>query len=271
MSLRGVSLNQYAARVISKSEPIKGLNRSQGRSIDYSQIITFECSDITAEAVPGQFVMVNCGESTLPRPFSINRIAENEALSLFFAVLEDGTGTKWLSEREPGDTVKILGPLGNGFTIDETSHNILLIGGGMGIAPLVFLAEEAVKSNLAVTLMYGTQNKDRYPLERILTGVDIVNATEDGSSGHHGMITELIPEYIDEADQVFICGPSAMYNYIKSQDIIKKKPVQVSLEVRMACGRGVCYGCTIQTLKGKKRVCEDGPVFDFNEIDWDSV
>ena len=264
-------MNQYTARVISKSEPIKGLDRSQGRSIEYSQLISLECPEIAAEARPGQFVMVNCGENTLPRPFSINRITENGELSLYFAVLEGGTGTRWLSGRKPGDVVKVLGPLGNGFTIDETSHNLLLIGGGMGIAPLVFLTEESVKEGKTVTLLYGTQNQDRYPVESALPEVDTVNATEDGSIGHHGMITELIPEYIDKTDQVFICGPSAMYNYIKSQDIIKNKPAQVSLEVRMACGRGICYGCTIQTLNGIKRVCEDGPVFDFNEIDWNNI
>jgi dihydroorotate dehydrogenase electron transfer subunit len=264
-------LNQYKARVISISEPIKGIDRSQGRSIDYSQIITFECPDIAVEARPGQFVMVNCGDTTLPRPFSINRITENGELSLFFAVLEDGTGTRWLSEREPGDTMRILGPLGNGFTIDETSHNILLVGGGMGIAPLVFLAEEASNNGLSVTLLYGTPGKERYLAEEVLTGINLINATEDGSKGHHGMITELIPEYIDNTDQVFICGPSAMYKYIKSRNMIKNKPAQVSLEVRMACGRGVCYGCTIHTLNGTKRVCEDGPVFDFDEIDWNSI
>ncbi|MBN2076925.1 MAG: dihydroorotate dehydrogenase electron transfer subunit [Dehalococcoidales bacterium] len=263
-------MNQYTARVISKSEPIKGLDRSQGRSIDFSQIMTFECPEIVAEARPGQFVMVNRDGNTLPRPFSINRTTNNGEVSLFFAVLENSTGTQWLSERKPGDTVRILGPLGNGFTIDETSHNILLVGGGMGIAPLVFLAEESVKEGKTVTLMYGTPGKDRYPVESTLQGVTVINATEDGSTGHHGMITELIPEYLDEADQVFICGPSAMYKHINSQNIIKDKPVQVSLEVRMACGRGICYGCTIQTLNGTKRVCEDGPVFDFHEIDWDS-
>jgi len=215
--------------------------------------------------------MVNCGENTLPRPFSVNRVTNNGEITLFFSVLEDGTGTRWLSERKQGDTVKILGPLGNGYTIKDTSHNILLVGGGMGIAPLVFLAEEAIKKGITVTLMYGTQNKDRYSVESILPGVNIINATEDGSIGHHGMVTELLPEYIDRADQVFICGPLAIYKSLHIQNVIQDKSVQISLEVRMACGRGICYGCTIQTLNGKKRVCEDGPVFDFDTIDWDSI
>ncbi len=250
---------------------LPGLSRPEGRSIESSRTITLSCPEIVAVARPGQFVMVNCGYATLPRPFSINRITDKGELSLFFAVLENGTGTEWLSERKAGDTVKILGPLGNGFTIDTTSHNILLVGGGMGIAPLIFLAEEAVIKGISVTLMYGTVNKDRYPIENILTNVKMISATEDGSIGHHGIITDLIPEYLDKADQTFICGPLTMYKYLYRQNVIKDKTAQVSLEVRMACGRGICYGCTIRTINGKKRVCEDGPVFDFKDIDWDNI
>ena len=265
-------MNQYAARIVSKDGfTLPGLERPNGRSIEFSRPITFECPELVTQASPGQFVMVNCDDTTLPRPFSINRITGNGELSLFFAVLENGTGTEWLSECKPGDTVKIFGPLGNGFKIESTSHNILLVGGGMGIAPLIFLAEEEAKKGRTVTLMYGTQNKDRYPVESILPDINVINATEDGSIGHHGMVTELLPEYIGKADQVFICGPAAMYRYIHNQNIIKDKPAQVSLEVRMACGRGICYGCTVKTIKGKKKVCEDGPVFDFSDIDWNSI
>lgn len=264
-------MKQVEAEVISVSEPIKGIERIRGRSINYSQVIIFRCPEIAAEAEPGQFVMVNCGENTLPRPFSINRVTDDGELSLYFAVLENGTGTEWLSKRKQGDKVKILGPLGNGFTVEETSHNVLLMAGGMGIAPLVFLAEEALNGGKEVTMLYGTPGRDRYPVEDILTDIDIISATDDGSVGYRGLITELVPDYIDKADQVFICGPLAMYKSIYNQCILKERPSQVSLEVRMACGRGICYGCTIQTVKGKKRVCEDGPVFDFNDIDWNSI
>ncbi|UCD08883.1 MAG: dihydroorotate dehydrogenase electron transfer subunit [Dehalococcoidales bacterium] len=263
---------QTEARIVDINETyIPGLEKPNGRSIESSLTVILDCPEIAAEARPGQFVMVNCGQSTLPRPFSINRVTNNGEITLFISVLENGIGTEWLSKRKPGDMVKLLGPLGNGFTIDETSHNIFLVGGGMGLDPLVFLAEEAVSKGILVTLMYGTQNKYRYPVERVLSGVSIVSATEDGSIGHHGMVTELIPEYINTADQVFICGPLAMYKYLHHQKLMKDKSIQVSLEVRMACGRGLCYGCTIQTINGKRRVCEDGPVFDFNNIDWDSI
>jgi len=252
-------LLQYEARVTSNNEFILlGSNRPNGRSIKSSRPITFECPEIAAEAKPGQFVMVNCGNNTLPRPFSINKVTNNREITLFYSVLENGTGTEWLSQRKSGDVVKILGPLGNEFIIYPATRNVLLVAGGMGIAPLVFLAEEAVSNGKTVTLMYGTQNKDRYPIESALPGVNIVAATEDGSIGHHGMITELIPGYIQKADQVFMCGPSPMYEYTHSQDIIKDKPCQVSLEVRMACGRGICYGCTISFMMPRSRYCARG-------------
>jgi dihydroorotate dehydrogenase electron transfer subunit len=263
-------LKQINARVVSISKPIKGLERPGGRSIMSSRIITFDCPEISGKAEPGQFVMVNCGEgkNILPRAFSINRVTDKSMLSLFFAVLENGAGTEWLSNRQAGDNVKILGPIGSGFKIWDTSHNILLVSGGMGIAPLVFLAEEALKRKISVTLFYGTPGKNRYPVEDILSGANIVIATEDGTEGHHGLVTELLPEYIDKADQVFICGPASMYRYLKINRVklLKDKPVQISLEARMACGRGICYGCTIQTINGSKRVCEHGPVFDLDDI-----
>ncbi len=265
-------MKQVEAAVVYTGEPIGGQEKLYGRDILSSQTITLNCPEIAGEAKPGQFVMVDCGqECTLPRPFSIHRITDKGNLSLFFAVLEEGGGTEWLSQRKKGDKVGITGPLGNGFSIASTSHNILLVAGGMGIAPLVFLAEEALKQGRAVTLLYGTANSHRFPDKNLPQGIKPVAATEDGSVGLRGMITELLPDYIDNADQVFACGPVSMYHYMYRQreKLLKTKPVQVSLEVRMACGRGICNGCTIKTKSGLKRVCELGPVFDFDDIIWD--
>jgi dihydroorotate dehydrogenase electron transfer subunit len=264
-------LKQVEATVIDTGEPIGGQKRPKSPDILYSQTITLRCPEIAIEARPGQFVMVDCGEDcTLPRPFSIHRVQAEHELSLYFAVLEDGKGTEWLSRRKKGDKIGIFGPLGNGFTVDSTSHNVLLLAGGIGIAPLVFLAEEVLKQGSVVTLLYGTANEHRYPEENIPSGVKVVAATEDGSVGHRGMITELLPDYIDRADRVFACGPVSMYHYLcrHREKLLRTKPVQVSLEVRMGCGRGICYGCTIKTKNGPRRVCEHGPVFDFDDVIW---
>jgi dihydroorotate dehydrogenase electron transfer subunit len=120
-------------------------------------------------------------------------------------------------------------------------------------------------------MLYGTADKKRYPRRLLPGGIRVVAATEDGTVGYRGLATDLIPKYIDWADQVFACGPVPMYETMARMTELREKPVQVSLEVVMGCGHGVCYGCTIRTKKGLKQVCKDGPVFDLDEIIWDKL
>jgi dihydroorotate dehydrogenase electron transfer subunit len=262
-------MKQVIATVIAKGEPIQGLNRPHGQSIRFSQTISLNCPEIVRGTKPGQFVMVRCGdECILPRPFSIHQV-NAQGYVLYYAVLEDGKGTNWLSQRSIGDAVHIFGPLGNGFFINPSSRNLLLIAGGMGIAPLYYLAEDAKKKRLKVTMLYGTAID--YPYPSILQGLELVRTTEDGSVGYRGMATDLLPYYIDHADQIFACGPLPMYRTMAHMPELKNKPVQVSLEVRMGCGTGICYGCTVKTAGGLKQVCKDGPVFDLHEISWDAL
>ena len=233
-------------------------------------LIWLKCPEVASKTKPGQFVMVNCGEeSVLPRPFSIHQV-NNTDIALFFAVLENGKGTNWLSQRKIGDNIDLLGPLGNNYSIHPESHNLLLVAGGNGIAPLYFLAQDALKKNYSVTLLYGTADKKRCSIS---PQIKLVSATEDGSVGKKGMITDLLPDFADWADQIFACGPTLMYRVMaaRSQRLVKTKPVQISLEVRMGCGRGVCYGCTLKTKRGLKQVCQDGPVFDLDDILWDEL
>ena len=262
-------MRQIVATVVARGERIRGLERTHGRSILFSQTISLKCPEMEP-AKPGQFVMVRCGsECILPRPFSIHQMNVKGNLSLYFAVLEDGKGTGWLSERKIGDKVAILGPLGNGFSIRPEAHNLLLVAGGMGIAPLLFLAEDAFEKGLSVTLLYGTATDN--PYTEVFHGIKLIKATEDGSAGYHGMVTDLIPEYIGWANQVFACGPLPMYKTMAQMPELENRPVQVSLEIMMGCGLGVCYGCTIKTKSGLRQVCKDGPVFDLDDILWEEV
>ncbi len=226
-----------------------------------------ESAELAASARPGQFVMVLCGEDTLlRRPLSIHQV-DGDRLALLFAAV--GKGTQWLAARQEGQEIDLMGPLGNGFLILPDSRNLLLIAGGMGIAPLRFLADEAASGGRGVTFLYGTPGDRRCELPN---GVTAVPATDDGSVGYRGMITDLIPEHIGRADQVFACGPPAMYRDIASRpEMFGGKPVQVSLEMRMGCGTGVCYACTIRTRQGLKQVCRDGPVFELGDILWDEM
>jgi dihydroorotate dehydrogenase electron transfer subunit len=265
-------LKQIIATVIGNKPILGKITRRSGRGILSVHIIRLRCPQIE-KARPGQFVMARCGGNCiLPRPLSIHQANVKGDVSLYFAVLEDGKGTSWLSQRKIGDKVALFGPLGDWFHVAPASRNLLLVAGGMGIAPLWFLAEDAREKGLSVTLLYGAAIDNPYP--EVFQGIKLIKATEDGSAGYHGMVTDLIPEYIDWADQVFACGPTPMYKdmSLKRQKLgLEGKPVQVSLEVRMGCGLGVCYGCTIKTKSGLKQVCKDGPVFDLDDILWDEV
>ncbi len=201
------------------------------------------------------------------RPLSIHRVDDSNQLSVLFAVV--GRGTQWLSQRQKGETLDLLGPLGNSFHIEQASRNLLLVAGGIGIAPLVFLAQQALKKGKSVKLLSGARTKDGlYPSQLLPGGIEIKAITEDGSSGRKGMVSKIFPDYIDQADQIYACGPKAMYETIASQMQRQyiKKPAQLSLEVRMGCGLGACFGCSIRTKHGMKQVCQDGPVFNLEEV-----
>lgn len=265
-------MKQVLTKVINNIRILPEQKRNHGKSSVETRLIWLTAPEIVQEAKPGQFVMVRCGtESTLPRPFSIFRTYGKSDIALFYTVWENGKGSEWLAERRVGDTVEVFGPLGNGFTIERTSRTLLLVAGGMGIAPLYFLAQEALARVCNVTLLYGTPVRNRYPIP---PEIKTVSATDDGSVGYQGNVTDLIPRYINGIDQIFACGPMPMYRDMierKTQLGLEGKPIQMSLEVRMACGVGVCFGCTIRTKQGLKQVCKDGPVFNMDDINWDSV
>ncbi len=268
-------MKQALATVISNEKILGELERPHARAISGSWIIWLRCPEIAAEAKSGQFVMARCGEEcTLPRPFSIHRVNDRGDIALFFIVWEDGKGTNWLLQRNQSDSVEIFGPLGNGFSIKPASRNLLLVAGGIGIAPLLFLTDLALNQRYSVTLLYGTENASRYPESLLPPRIRLVSVTEDGAIGEKGRVTDTLPKYADWADQIFACGPTAMYLDMarrKKELGLEGKPVQISLEMRMGCGHGVCYACTVRTKEGLKQVCKDGPVFDLDDIIWDEL
>lgn len=235
-------------------------------------LIWLESLQIASPAQPGQFVMVRCGEDfeyPLRRPFSIHQQDGNK-LALLFNVV--GRGTQWLAQCQAGDEIDLLGPLGNGFTIHPGSKKLLLVAGGIGIAPLAFLAQQALSQGQAVELLSGAATAPQlYPEHLLPPKVKLITATEDGTAGKKSMITDLLPDFIGGADQVFACGPISMYQTMADQNLATTKPVQISLEVRMGCGLGVCYGCTVKTKSGLKQVCQDGPIFNLDDILWEEL
>jgi len=235
-----------------------------------SRLLWLESPQVASEAQPGQFVMVRCGEKgehQLRRPLSIHQ-REGDNIALLFNIV--GGGTHWLSQRTPADRLDLLGPLGNGFKVNPESK-LLMIAGGIGIAPMVFLAEEAVKLGLSPALLYGAPTSTQLYYPHLPNEVNLVTSTEDGSEGKKGMITDYLHDYINLADQTFACGPLAMYKTMAKMPELKYNPVQISLEVRMGCGLGVCYGCTVKTKNDLKQVCKDGPIFELNDILWEEL
>ena len=264
-------MRQVIAKVKSNEDVLPATRHRSGRKISGVHLTFLDCPEIAQEARPGQFVMVSCSEEcVLPRPFSIHQVIR-DSIALYFNVWEDGKGTPWLAQRKAGDEVGVFGPLGNTYSIRPESHKLLLVAGGIGLASLRFLADEAVKQGLEVTLLCGTPTRHQYPEERLPPEIELVRVTEDGSIGTKGLATDLLPDFIGRADQVFACGPTAMYREMANMRQLKQKPVQISLEARMGCGRGVCYSCTVRTKKGLKQVCRDGPVFTLDEIIWDEL
>lgn len=232
------------------------------------RLINIEAPDIAADVKPGQFVTISCGQKLiLRRPLSIHQVDKGKRISVLLAVV--GPGTQWLSQRRKGEKLDLLGPLGNGFSVQPTSKRLLLAAGGIGIAPLALLAQKAIEEGKSVRLLLGARTKNcLYPVELLPAGMEKFIVTEDGSYGEKGKVTDILKKHVDWADQVYACGPLAMYQTMveQSEQWQTKNPIQVSLEVRIGCGIGACFGCSIKTKKGMKQVCVDGPVFNLDEV-----
>lgn len=222
-------------------------------------------------AQPGQFVSLRPGSTLDPflrRPFSIFDFSDG-VFDIIFQVV--GKGTELLS-RYTAREIDILGPLGNGFTLVENSR-VLLVGGGAGNAPLYYLAKELKAHNNAVTQVYGSRTRDLiYCKQRFCESSDeIIFTTDDGSEGKKGFVTDAVSSLFSSHsyDMVYVCGPKPMIKGLFPLIHQKGVRAEFSLENYFGCGTGICYGCTIRTKEGNRRVCTDGPVFDASLLDVD--
>ncbi len=222
----------------------------------------------------GQFVNIRIGENydhILRRPISIaavDRIKQRMTIVLRAV----GAGTKWLSERRVGDSLDVLGPLGHGFPIQSTAGAVLIVGGGIGVPPLYLLAKELqpIVGQLDILLGFRDQ-QDCFWLDKFAPLGNVTIATEDGSVGKKGYVTEAIvaePYYEKKWQYLYSCGPTSMLRAIKELFVETQVKGYVSLEERMACGVGACYGCVCssENKQAAKRICKEGPVFDWREV-----
>ncbi len=213
---------------------------------------------IAHTAIPGQFVMVSAGEKFLRRPFSIASVSGGR---IFLLIRVIGEGSAIISSLRRNENAKILGPFGNGFPDDIDSP--ILVGGGIGIAPMIFAAQHLKNIGANFKIIYGEQSSKKIIADELLPD-RIEISTDDGGFGLCGTAVDLLLK--NNPAPIFACGPEPMLKKIAKIAAQWNVPAFFSLEARMACGFGVCQGCVIKTKVGYKRVCADGPVFQAENI-----
>ncbi len=237
---------------------------------------TVNSPDIAAAARPGQFVMVRTGDGLDPllrRPFSVHQVGAGGLVRILFKVI--GKGTRALASMESGMRFDLLGPVGHGFAIADGCQHVL-VGGGIGIAPLLFLAGNILEKNnpSLVRVLLGARTKDEIftmkgDFESL--GLEVDAITEDGSLGKQGLITDLMVELQQKKPiMVYGCGPYPMLRAVAGACRKNNWKCQVSLETMMACGLAACLGCAVlrADMKGYVHACKDGPVFDVDDVAW---
>jgi dihydroorotate dehydrogenase electron transfer subunit len=286
-----VSMRLVAAELVDSREILPG-----------QWLQSFHAPTLATGSRAGQFVHVRAGDWSglvLRRPFSFNTIdAATGIITIHFRTV--GRGTEWFTRLRPGDTLDMLGPLGRPFEVDPRSRHLLLIAGGLGIAGVRMLADEAIRDGRQVVLLFGGASaREVYPSSLLPDEVEYVVATDDGSLGHHGYVTDLVGRYEGWADQAFACGPAPMLRVLAtlaagrrerlgvaklgrkrgagkvvpagSPQARRKAFLQVSMEQNMGCAVGACLGCVVMGVSGTpQRVCREGPVFASDEIAWEA-
>ena len=228
----------------------------------YELVLSGDTSAITA---PGQFVNIELPGKFLRRPISICNWSSEGALMLLVKVV--GDGTKQLVRCVPGTELDVLSGLGNGFDLTLAGQHPILLGGGIGIAPLYGLAQRMLQAGMTPTVGLGFRSQaDAFYLEEFgALGCRLMVATEDGSLGTRGFVTD-IARNVPECDYVLCCGPLPMLKAVHA--LPQLTGGQFSFEARMGCGFGACVGCSVPTVQGTKRVCKDGPILYKEEIVW---
>lgn len=248
-------------------------------------LMILRAPSLAERARPGQFVMlrVQAGlDPLLRRPFSVCGRFEDDEFGVLYKVV--GRGTTLLSKKRPGECMQVLGPLGNGFQIEAVSRPLWLVGGGMGTAPLLFLAQTLLQrgeKGFSFLTGFSGQEDVLRPGDILSSKVETDIATDDGSLGYAGPVTDLLQarmagfQEMKGRGAVCACGPSAMLQQVAAIAEAAGVVCRVSLEATMACGMGVCLGCTVPGVPGERpaylRVCTEGPVFSAETVDWNRL
>ena len=258
--------------------------------------LRFDCPELAAAIVPGQFLMLRLphdNDPLLGRPFALYDMVLDAAgtpIGVDVVYLVVGKMTAQLASVRPGEQIEVLGPLGNGFSAAPVEH-LIMVAGGIGQTPFLALGREflghrqygigerTVATAKKVTLCYGVRSKELLAGAEDFRacGIDLWIASDDGSVGHHGLVTEILEQVLIENSATSVriasCGPERMMEAVAGIARVKNVPCEVSLETPMACGIGICFSCVVKTEQPSgdwdyKRTCVEGPVFDSRKIVW---
>lgn len=241
--------------------------------------LSLQAPEVALLARPGQFVHVRCSTSLDPllrRPFSIHTVGrEKGVVTLLYRVV--GRGTTLLSQVVPGNLLSLLGPLGRGFSLPGTGRKAVLVAGGMGVAPLFFLLKELSRRDNLMHFFWGARSVEELLLKDDigLEPEQVSFATDDGSYGHKGLVTDLLEPLLASGNSgvVYACGPPAMLKKVAGMLADAGVHGEVSLERQMGCGVGACLSCVCKIKEGAgysyRRVCTEGPVFSAAEVVWE--
>jgi len=256
-----------------KSQRTEDLKVVENRRInDLYYVLRLQSPQKIPKILPGQFVNVLVDDSKntfLRRPISIYNVNDQEnTLELLIQIV--GDGTEKLSHKKIGDRVNLLYPLGEGFTWNSQLKRALLVGGGVGLAPLFYLAKALKNSGISITILIGGRTeKNIIELDYFSEMGEIFVSTEDGSKGEKGLLTtNSIMGHVDGFDKIFTCGPDPMMRAVARIAVQHQIDCEVSLENMMACGIGACLCCVEETTTGNRCVCTEGPVFNINQLKW---
>lgn len=221
---------------------------------------------------PGQFAQLRIDDSKdtfLRRPISLHSV-DDEKNEVSFLVQKVGKGTASLWKKEPGSVLNVILPLGKGFTMPASpKQSVLLVGGGVGIAPLLFMGEEMQRMGARPTFLLGARSRsDLLRLDAYRACGEVYVTTEDGSEGEKGFVTQHSILQRERFDSIAVCGPKPMMKAVASYAKTTGTPCEVSLENVMACGLGACLCCVEETKDGNVCVCKEGPVFDVEKLKW---
>lgn len=238
-------------------------------------VMVLQSPEIAASILPGQFVHMKIPgmeAHVLRRPFSVYA-ADKTAGNLDILYQEVGFGSAHMTTLVEGATLELIGPVGSRWEQRESASRALLVGGGVGAAPLYMYCEELHLSGVHVDMVLGAATKDALVTKDRYTnllGTEPACATDDGSYGHSGFCTALVESALVEHSYDFVacCGPEPLMKIVAACAASAQVPCQVSMEKRMACGVGACLSCVVDTVHGKKRACVDGPIFDAQEVVW---